>query len=64
MMLFFESVVTVALRRAFSFAGGAIVLTDEQMAQVVGAVLIVGDLLWQAWKHHQATRDDALKGRA
>lgn len=54
MSQFLESVVTIAVRRALSFIGGGVVLSDTDIGTIVGALLIVGDLLLQAYRHHQA----------
>lgn len=64
MTQFLESVLTVAVRRGLSFVGGGVVLSDTDVGKIVGAVLIVGDLLWQSWKHHQAKQADAMKRSA
>lgn len=64
MMPFLESVLTVAVRRAASFVGGGAALTDTDVGKIVGALLIVGDLLWQAYKHHQQQQADTMRRSA
>ena len=53
---FLNSLLAVGVRRGASLIGGGAVLSDTQVGQIVGAVMIVGDLLWQAWQRHQATK--------
>ena len=60
---FFQSLIAVGVRRGLSLVGGGAVLSDTQMGTIVGAVMIVGDLLWQAWLRYQAMKPDTVKPR-
>lgn len=62
MQEFLASLLVVAVRRALTFLGGGITLSDNDVAKVVGGLMIVGDLLLQAYKHRKATStSDELK---
>lgn len=63
MQEFLASLLTVLVRRALTFLGGGISIADSDVAKIVGGLLIVGDLLLQAYRHRKAQREDSMRLR-
>lgn len=53
------TVVVALLRHLLTFAGGAGVLSDDQLAQVAGAVLTLGAVAWSVMDKRLAARTAA-----
>lgn len=55
-----QTLVKVALRRGLTILGGsAASISDDQLTQVVGFVLVVGNEVWNAWQAHKHDQQKA-----
>lgn len=53
----FATLLKFLLRRGLTVIGGsAAAISDDQLTQTVGTVLVVGNELFQAWQAHKAEK--------
>lgn len=57
------SLVKFLLRRGLTMLGGSAAFSDNDVAQLAGLVLMVGNEGYQAWRAHQADTTKAKKRR-
>lgn len=51
-----QSLLTVGVRHALTFAGAGVAVSDDHVQQIVGALIVLANLAWQAYQRHEAAK--------
>lgn len=52
----YVKLVTSAARAAIAALGGAALISDSDLEQLIGALALAGSLAWSAWEKYRAHR--------
>lgn len=51
-----SSILVIALRQFWPLLGGAGVASDDELQKLAGALILVGSVVYHAWKRHQGKK--------